>query len=163
MRTRQMVALGLCALLAATILRAVDQKSMTEDQLCQRIEDCYAGIRLLERNKGNGRVIDFHAEKLSYLVLAARMHACGSERLDAILTRIQRESPTLAVPRFVITPTDLEKLITAMATDDASNRVYLDYQKKLRYMSEWIAEAKSDITKRSGFAFDRSAPVRQAQ
>jgi hypothetical protein len=134
---------------------------MDENQLCQKLEDCYKSVKSAGKEKG--QAFDIYVEELSYLVLVAGTHASGSERLDAVLSTIQKESPTLAVPRFVMTPAELEKFIAGMATDDANDQVLWAYRKKLRYMSEWIAQAKDAITARSGFKFDPSVSVIYAQ
>ncbi len=160
-KTIGLTALCLGAALSATALPPGDGKRMDEDQLCQKLEDCYQSVKSVEQEKG--KVFDIHVERLSYLVLVAGIHASGSKRLDAVFTRIQKESPTLVVPRFVMTPVELEKLIDDMASDDANDLAYSAYRKKVRSISEWIADAKKAITQRSGFRFDPSAPVIRAQ
>ncbi len=151
----------LCVALSTTGLQTAETKRMDENQLCQKLEDCYKSIKSAEKEKG--QVFDIYVEKLSYLVLVAGAHACGSERLDAVFSRIQKESPTLIVPRFVMTPAELDKFIDGMATDDPNVPAFAVYQNKLRYMSEWIAQAKQAITARSGFKFDPSVSVIHAQ
>jgi|LakMenEpi03Aug12_release.lakeMendotaPanAssembly.Ray.scaffolds.fasta_scaffold246533_3 hypothetical protein len=134
---------------------------MDEERLCLKLEDCYMSAKLAEKDKGN--LLDIHVERLSYLVLLAGNCSRGSERLDAILSRIQRESPTLAVPRFVMTPAELEGFIDDMGSDDANDLVYSAYRKKVRTMSEWIDQAKNAIARRTGFKFDPSVRVIRGQ
>jgi len=134
---------------------------MDEGLLCQKLEDCYKSVQSVEKDKG--AVFDIYVERLSYLVLVAGTYSSGSKRLDAILSRIQKESLTLAVPRSVMTPAELDKFIAGMVTDDASDRVYTAYRDKFRYMSQWIDQAKRAITGRSGFKFDPSVKVIYAQ
>ena len=151
----------LCAALSATALPAGDGKRMDEDQLCRKLEDCYKSVKSVEKEKG--KVFDIHVERLSYLVLVAGSRSSGSKRLDAVFSRIQKESPTLVVPRFVMTPAELEKFIDDMATDDANDLVYSAYRRKVRCVSELIADAKKSITRRSGFMFDPSVRVIHTQ
>ncbi len=161
MKTIRLMGACLCVALLTTGLQTAEKKRMDENQLCQKLEDCYKSVKSVEKEKG--QVFDIYVERLSYLVLVAGTHSSGSERLDAVFSRIQKESPTLVVPRFVMTPAELEKFIDDMATDDANDYVYSAYLRKLRYMSEWIAQAKQAITQRSGFKFDPSVSVIHAQ
>ena len=161
MKAIRLALICLCVVLLTTGIQTAGGKRMDEGLLCQKLEDCYKSVRSAQKEKG--KVFDIYVEELSYLVLVAGGHARGSKRLDAIFSKIQKESPTLAVPRFVMTPTELEKFIAAMAHDGPNDHVYLAYRKRLRYMSEWIAEAKGVITRRSGFKFDPSVPVIHAQ
>jgi hypothetical protein len=149
------------AALTATALPTGDAKNMDEDALCRKLEDCYESVKSVEQEKG--KVFDIHRERLSYLVLVAGNHARGSKRLDAAFSRIQNESPTLVVPRFVMTPTELQKLIDDMAADGADDLSYAAYRRKVRCISELIADAKSQITGRSGFKFDPSVRVIRTQ
>ncbi len=157
----RLIAVYFCAALSATDSHGAEKKRMDENQLCQKLEDCYKSIRPVEKEEG--KVFDIYVERLSYLVLVAGTHARGSKRLDAILSKIQKESPALPVPRFVMTPVELEKFIAGMANDDAKDYVYSAYLTKLRYMSEWIHQAKKAITRRSGFKFDPSVSVIYAE
>jgi hypothetical protein len=109
------------------------------------------------------KVFDIHLERLSYLVLVAGSHARGSKRLDAVFSRIQNESPTLVVPRFVMTPAELQKLLDDMAADNVDELSYAAYRRKVRCILELIADAKSQITGRSGFEFDPSVRVIRTQ
>jgi hypothetical protein len=161
MQTIKLMAVCLCIALSTTSLQTVEKKSMDENQLCQKLEDCYKDVKFVEKEKG--QALDFYVEKLSYLVLVAGNRSCGSTRLDAVFTKIQKTSPTLVVPRFVMTPAELEKFIDDMATDDPNVPAFSAYRIKLRYLSEWIALAKKEITQRSGFKFDPSVSVIYAQ
>ena len=134
---------------------------MDEDQLCQKLEDCYKRIKSVEKEKG--KVFEIYVEQLSYLVLVAGGHSNGSTRLDEVFSTIQKESPTLGVPRFVMTPEELATFIDDMANDDADDLVYSGYQRKVRSISELIADAKKAITRRSRFMFDPTVPVIRAQ
>ncbi len=69
----------------------------------------------------------------------------------------------LVVPCHVMTPDELEALVSGMANDDAGDRVYSMHRGRLRYMSEWIAQAKQAVTKRSGFKFDPTVRAIRAQ
>ena len=151
----------LCAALSATALPTGDVKSMDEDELCRKLEDCYESVKSVEQERG--KVFDIHREKLSYLVVVAGSRARGSKRLDAVFSRIQNESPTLVVPRFVMTPAELQKLIDDMAADGADDLSYAAYRRKVRCISELIADAKNQITRRSGFKFDPSVRVIRTQ
>jgi len=150
-----------CAALLTTGLQTEEEKHMDENQLCQKLEDCYKSIKWAKGEKG--QVLDTHVERLSYLVLVAGTYSSGSKRLDAVLTTIQKESPMLVVPRFVMTPAKLEKFIHDMAINDPNDYAYSAYLRKLRYMSEWIAWAKEEITARSGFKSDPSVSVIHSQ
>lgn len=134
---------------------------MDEDVLCKKLEDVYADVRSIEAAKG--KAFDLYVERLSYLVVAAGRRSSGSKRLDAILSRVQKETPTLVVPRHVMTPAELEKLLDAMATEGEGDPAYSAYQKRSRTISELIAEAKKAITARSGFKFDPSVRVIRSQ
>ena len=160
-KTITLSALCLCAALSATALSAGDDKHMDEDQLCRKLEDCFQSVKSVEQERG--KVFDIHVERLSYLVLVAGSRASGSKCLDAVFSKIQKESPTLVVPRFVVTPDELEKFIDDMATDDANDLVYSAYRRKVRTMSEFIADAKQAITQRSGFTFDPSVRAIRTQ
>ena len=151
----------LLAALSTTALRAADTKHMNEDQLCRKLEDCYQSVKSAQNNRD--QAFDIYVEKLSYLVLVAGSHASGSKCLDAIFSKIQKESPTLSVPRFVMTPAESEKFIDDMAGDDANDLVYSAYRRRARSISELIAQAKSEITRRSGYEFDPSVQVIRAQ
>ncbi|MFC1602774.1 hypothetical protein ACFL3U_04340 [Pseudomonadota bacterium] len=130
---------------------------MDEDQLCLKLEDSYKSVQSVEKEKG--KVFNIYVEKLSYLVLVASSHSYGSQCLDAVFSKIQKESPTLVVPHFIMTPTELERFIEDMSTDDTNDLAYSVYQRKVRTISELIADAKKAITQRSGFMFDPSVPV----
>ena len=161
MKTRGLMAACLCVAALSMACLQKEEKCMDEKQLCQKLEDCYKSIKSVEKEKG--KVFDIYVEKLSYLVLVAGTHARGSKQLDAIFSRIQKESPTLVVPRFVMTPAELEKFIDDMATDDGKDLVYSAYRRKVRTMSEWIHGAKMAITERSGYEFDQSVLVIYSQ
>src|SRR6516162_201804 len=88
------------AALLATALPTGDGKRMDEDEICRKLEDCYKSVKSAEREKDKHKVFDIEVERLAYLVLVAGSRANGSRRLDAIFTTIQKESPTLVVPRF---------------------------------------------------------------
>ncbi len=146
---------------STTNSRASGNELMNEDQLCERIEEAYKNIKSVQ--KGYERARDQYVERLSYLVLVAGAYSNGSKRLDAIFSRIQKETPTIVVPRYVMTPSELEILIAEMAKDDTKGYAFSAYLRKLRYMSEFINQAKVAITKRSGFQFDPSVTVIYAQ
>jgi hypothetical protein len=130
---------------------------MDEDRLCQKLEDCYETVKLQEKLRGPA--FDMHVELLSYLVLVAGTHASGSKRLDAVFSRIQKESPRLLVPHHVMTPAELEQFIDRLAARE-SNALF---PATPRFMSQWIAQAKEAITARSGFQFDPSVKVIYSQ
>lgn len=161
MKTIRLMVACLCVALSTTDLQTPEKKRVDESQLCRKLEECYKNVKSVEKEKG--QVFDIYVERLSYLVLVVGAYSSGSERLDAVLSRIQKESPALPVPRFVMTPAELERLISGMATDDANDHEYSAYLRKLRYMSEWIDQAKQAITARSGFKFDPSVSVIHAQ
>jgi hypothetical protein len=143
------------------VVSANDARRMNDEQLVAKLEDAYKSVKSVEKEKG--KVFDIHVERLSYLVLVAGRHSNGSKRLDAIFSKIQKESPTLVVPRFVMNPAELESFIADMAVDDANDQVYSAYRRKVRTMSELIADAKQAITRRSGFIFDPSVQVIRTQ
>jgi hypothetical protein len=134
---------------------------MVEDQLSQKIEDVYEIVESLKKEKG--MVFDLQLERLSYLVIAAGSHSAGSNRLDAIFSRIQKESPTLVVPRFVMSPAELGRFIDDLALNDPDDLVYSAYRLKVLTISEVIAKAKNAITQRCGFMFDPSAQIIRTQ
>ncbi|MBX9788007.1 MAG: hypothetical protein K2Y37_03760 [Pirellulales bacterium] len=152
---------GLWAAFSARAVPTGDVKRMDEELLCRKLEACYESVKSLEQERG--KVFDIQMEKLSYLVVVAGSRARGSKRLDAVFSRIQNESPTLVVPRFVMTPAELQNLIDAMAADDADELSFAAYQRKVRTISELIAAAKNQITPRSGFKFDPSVRVIRTQ
>jgi len=162
MKTRGVILACLCATALSMACLQKEERCMDEKQLCQKLEDCYKSVKSVEKEKGHV-LFDIYVEKLSYLVLVASAHAHGSKQLDAIFSRIQKESPTLVVPRFVMTSAELEKFIDDMAADDANDLVYSAYRRRVRTMSEWIHGAKMAITERSGFKFDPSVPVIYSQ
>lgn len=161
MKTRGLIVACLCINALSIACLQKEEKCMDENQLCRKLEDCYKSIKSVEKEKGHA--FDIYVERLSYLVLVAGAHAHGSSQLDAIFSRIQKESPTLVVPRFVMTPAELEKFMDDMATDDPDDLVYSAYRRKVRTMSEWIHGAKMAITERTGFKFDPSVPVIYSQ
>ncbi|NRA00651.1 MAG: hypothetical protein HRU01_29545 [Myxococcales bacterium] len=134
---------------------------MDEEMLCRKLEDRYEQIVSLAGERG--KAFDIHVEWLSYLVLVAGSRSNGSDRLDNIFSAIQKQSPTLAVPRYVMSPGELEEFIDDLAADDPNDLAYSAYRRKARSMSELIANAKKSITRRSGFAFDPSVPVVRSQ
>ena len=140
----------------------LDENRVNEDQLCQKLEDCYKSVKSVDKKKYD-RAFDIYVERLSYLVLVAGTHSSGSKRLDAVFSAIQKESPTLFVPRFITTPAKLEKFIDDMASDDAKDYTFSAYLRKARTMSQWIDLAKQAITARGGFKFDPSVSVIYSQ
>lgn len=161
MKIIALIVLCLCVTLPASVLLAGEGKRMDENQLCRKLEDSYKSVKLVEKEKG--KIFDIHVEKLSYLVLVAGSYSYGSKCLDTVFSRIQKESPALVVPRFVMTPAELERFIDDIAHNDDNDLVYSAYQRKTRYLSELIADAKKAITRRSGFKFDPSVRVIHSQ
>jgi len=155
------VALCLCTALALPIAWADKGGRMDENDLARRIESTFADVRASQADKS--RAYEIHVEKLAMLILVAERHARGSKRLDELFTQMQKETPRIGVPRHIMTPTELEKLIDAMAFSDTGDLAYSAYQRKVRPLAELIDEAKTAITRRSGFQFDPSAPVVRAQ
>jgi hypothetical protein len=139
---------------------AVESKPMDELLLCRNLAESYKSI---ESTNQADKAYDIHVERLSYLVLVAGRRSRGSRCLDEIFTKIQKESPTLVVPRFVMTPAELEKFLDAVADDGEDDQTYAAYRRKARTISELIMDAKQAITERSGFKFDPSVQVIRAQ
>ncbi|MGL4513564.1 MAG: hypothetical protein ACRCT8_10770 [Lacipirellulaceae bacterium] len=135
------------------------EQTVDEALLCQKLDACFAGAR----STTDERARDAYVEQLSFLVLAAGSQARGSERLDATFAQIQREAPTLAVPRFAMSPADLERLLRGMAAGDRDDTAYATYRRRARTISELIADAKRAITQRSGFAFDPTVKPTRSQ
>jgi hypothetical protein len=156
-----LIALSLCAVLVAVVPHAEDGRGMDENQLSQKLEDAYTSVKSAENEQG--KAFDIYVEQLSYLVMVAGSRSSGSDQLDEVFGKIQKESPTLVVPRFVMTPAELETFIGDIASDDANDLAYSTYQRRVRTMSEWIQEAKHAITIRSGFEFDPSVKVVHSQ
>ena len=145
--------------MTTTNLMALENKPMDEDQLCQKLEKTYKHI-LSVKDK---QLYNMYIERLSYLVLVAGAYSHGSNRLDVIFSKIQNNAPGLVAPRYVMTPSEVEKFIADMAKDDAADYAFGSYLLKVRLMTELIHRAKKEITQRSGFKFDPSVKVIRAQ
>lgn len=150
----------ICGLLDAPLFAAAG-RGVNESELCRKLEACYKNVVATEVERG--KVFDLHLERLCYLVLTVGEHSKGSRRLDEILTKIQKGSPTLVVPRYVMFPSELENLLAKISSDDENDLAYSAYRRRARTLSEFIDKAKEFITQRDGFKFDPSVPVIRSQ
>ena len=134
---------------------------MNEEYLAKQLDLAYRGVKSSEGF--SDKLYMMRVEKLSYLIIAASNYSFGSKHLDAVFTEIQVNSPTIVVPRYVMTPKELSQFLYDLAKDDKDELVYANYLRKTTTISELIFEVKKKITRRSGFIFNQSVPVIRSQ
>ncbi|MDD2708507.1 MAG: hypothetical protein PHV34_10890 [Verrucomicrobiae bacterium] len=142
-------------------LTLADEKSpmIDETMLCKNIENFYDQLIILKLRKGKG--FDDIIENISYLILAAEKYSNGSPRLDEILVKLQKDYGEVPVSRHIMSSRELNKFILQLANDE-SGFVFQGHFHKIMFLSEFIHNAKQEISKRSGFKFTE-VPVRRSQ
>lgn len=162
MRRLVLALFGVCTLLARAQLRAADVSTVDEELLCRRLGSAYSNATSVKKEQFAG-AYERYVEQISYLIVVAGRYSRGSGCLNALFGRIQRESPSLAAPHYVMTSDEVEALIGKMARDGADDAVFQGFRKSGRYVSELIRRAQTDITRRSGFRFDFVSPPTHVQ